>query len=367
MLLVATTALTLAGLVLLFLKPNEYTASTRVVTSESPNASLLGSVGRSLSSAARLLGDNQGGSYAQQFAILTSDGFLRPAVDSFRLVSVYDVADTKYPQDEALRLLRKRALFELDPEFEYLSISVTDENPRRAADMANFFTRRLNSESARLRNETATQYRAFIEARYRKAEQDVDSLLTQTKEFQRRYGVFDLPSQSQAFFTQVASLRAEMVRLEVQLETAKAEFGPESTQVRALQEAVSKATEQYNRALEGRERALPVSQAALPEMARQYANLKQQEEMQRSILEVVAPLFETAKLEESRRTAPLQVIDWARAPVFKSSPKRAFLSVMIAISSFILLTLWMVLLYVWRTQVPVWRRWLEPATAPHQP
>lgn len=316
--------------------PNEYRASARVLAPQPPMSSLVGSLGRNLSSAARLLGDNAGGDYSRYFAILTSPGFLQAVADTFQLTRVYELEDARFPRDATLREMQQRITFELDPEYEYLTLNVLDRDPRRAARIANHLVAALNRENSRLSLQTASEYRSFIERRYDEANRAIDSLLDASRDFQERYGVIDLPAQTQAFFEQMAAARGEITRLSVQLEAARAEFGPEHPQVAALEQGLATAQGDYDRALAGQEQALPVPRTRLPAMARQYAELERERQMQTAVMEVIGPMYETARLEETKRVEALQVIDPAHLPERKAEPRRSLIVLATTLSAFLL-------------------------------
>ena len=347
---VVLVALASAGLSLLL--PNEYRATTSMLVPDQSNSMLSSLIGGGgARAAARFLGSGlQASQYARSLAILTSRQVAEAAVDSFDLVRAYEVEGEENPRAAALAELQRRATFGVDNEYEYLFASVLDPSPRRAADVANFFARALTERSTDLATANAASYRVFIEARYQQANRDVDSLLDATKAFQQRYGVIDIGAQTQAFFMQLSSLRSEQVRQQIQVEALRQQFGPETPELRAAESALGVASQAYERARSGGERALPIAPEGLPQVVREYAELERERLLQKSTLEAVAPLYEAAKLEEQRRTDPVQVLDAAVAPSLKDGPKRSIL-VLIATASALLVSIAVVLLWhLWRRQ-----------------
>lgn len=352
-----------ASVAIALLTPSEYRASARVLAPQPPMSSMLGSLGRNLSSAARLLGDNSGGDYSRYFAIFTSPGFLQATADTFQLTKVYELEDAAFPRDATLREMSKRITFDVDPVYEYLSINVLDRDPRRAARMANYLVAALNRENSRLSLQTASEYRSFIERRYNEANHAIDSLLDASRDFQERYGVIDLPSQTQAFFEQMAEARGQITRLSVELEAARVEFGPEHPEVEARERALATAQSEYDRALAGQEQALPVARTRLPAMARQYAELERERQMQTAVMEVIGPMYETARLEETKQVEALQVIDPAHVPERKAEPRRAFVVVVGTVSALLLALAWAMLAGAWKRLGPSVRQRLRSAEA----
>ena len=345
---VVLVALTSAGLSLLL--PNEYRATTSMLVPDQSNSmlsSLLG--GGGARTAARFLGSGlQANQYSRSLAILTSRQVAEAAIDSFDLVRAYEIDDAENPRAAALEELQRRATFGVDNEYEYLFVSVLDPSPRRAAEMANFFARALVVRSNALATANATSYRIFIEARYRQANRDVDSLLDATKAFQQRYGVIDIGAQTQAYFTQLSALRSEQVRQQIQVEALRQQFGPETPELRAAESALAVASQAYDRARSGGERALPIAPEGMPQVVREYAELERERLLQKSTLEAVAPLYEAARLEEQRRTDPVQVLDAAVAPTRKDSPKRSVLVLVATISALMVSIATVLLWHLWR-------------------
>src|SRR5690606_20173841 len=280
---------------------------------------------------------------------LTSRTMLEAVVDSFDLVTVYETADSDFPREKAISMLEDNAEFEIDMEFDFLSISVLDRDPQRAADMANFFVRRLNVMNANLSTEGASNYRRSLERRYLEARAAMDSVLNATQEFQQAYGVFDLPTQTQAFFQQIGMLRQSMLEAEIQYEALRAQYGADNAQVRAMREVVDAANRKYSAALAGQERLLPVPQGSVPEVGREFVELEMERTIQRNILEVLGPLYEQARFQEERDLQAVQVDDEAIPPVKKAKPKRSIICILATLSAFFL-SAGFVLVYEW------WRR-----------
>lgn len=344
-----TAFVAVASVVISLLLPNWYRASARVLVPESQGGALSSILGNLPAGAAALFGGGPAGDYTRYLSILTSRTMLEAVVDSFDLVTVYETADSDFPREDAISMLEDNAEFEIDMEFDFLSISVLDRDPQRAADMANFFVRRLNVMNANLSTEGASNYRRSLERRYLEARAAMDSVLNATQEFQQAYGVFDLPTQTQAFFQQIGMLRQSMLEAEIQYEALRAQYGADNAQVRAMREVVDAANRKYSAALAGQERLLPVPQGSVPEVGREFVELEMERTIQRNILEVLGPLYEQARFQEERDLQAVQVVDEAIPPVKKAKPKRSIICILATLSAFFL-SAGFVLVYEW------WRR-----------
>ena len=243
--------------------------------------------------------------------------------------------------------LREQTDIQIDSQLDFLSISVLDESSERAAAMANLLVRELNRKNQALLSQNAGLYRLFVEGRYRQVEAALDSLLDASKSFQQAYGVFDLPAQTQAFFEQLGTLRAQEAQLRIEYEALRTQLVPEP-QFRSLEGALNAAARQYQNALSGQEAAFPVPRNAVPEVARQYASLERERLVQVSILEVVAPMYEAARMEEEHQTVAVQVLDEAVPPNRKAKPPRSLIVLMTAFSAFTVAALFALVFSWWR-------------------
>lgn len=342
-----TGTVAVAAVVLSLLLPNWYQASARLLLPTSGGgSSLAASLLRSLPAASALLGGTSSGDFIRYQAILTSRSLMEEAVDTFDLIEVYELEESPRPQELAVSALRGNTSFEVDIEFEFLSVSVLDQDPERAAAIANFLVRGLNRINATLSSQSAAGYRRFVEQRYVEARRAVDSLFDASQRFQQEYGVFDLPAQTEAFLTQLANLRAGEIQAQVQYEALRDQLGPNNAHVQALRDVTRAAERQYRRALEGSEEVLPVAQDSVPGVVRQYAALELEQLIQTSILEVIGPMYEQARLDEEREVEAVQVVDYAVPPKRKAKPKRSVIVIAATLSAFLLSVLF-VLLYTW--------------------
>lgn len=340
-------AVVTAGITLLV--PNYYRASATVLMPEGGSGPLSAAMFRNLPSAASSLFGGSSGDFVRYMAILRSRAVMESAVDSFQLVKVYDVEEEDHPREAAMTLLRDNFEVELDQEYDYLQISVSDVEPERAASIANFLVRRLNELNARLASQNAASYRQFIEERYFRARAEMDSVLDATAQFQREHGVYNLPTQAEGFFEQVANLRARALEAEIQYEALSAQYGPENTQVQTYREIAQSANRKYLNALQGEERLLPIPQTEVPSIGRRYVDLELERTIQQTILEVLGPMYEQARLQEEQQSQAVQVLDTAVPPVKKAGPKRTVIVLGAALSALILTILYLLVSSWWRS------------------
>lgn len=344
-----TTLVAIAAVIISLTLPNWYAASARVLPPESSGANpLTAALMRNAGSAASALLGGVSSDYARYLAILSSRRVLESAVEEFDLERVYKVQDKEAPREEALRQLADNVSFPVDEDFEFLSIVVLDQDPRRAANMANFLVRRLNEVNTELTSQSASSYRQFIEGRYEEAEMALDSVLSAGQAFQRRYGILDLGVQTQAYFTQMAELRGREVAAQIQAEALRTQYGPENEEVRMLDQVAASTQARIAELLGGGEATFPIPQSEMSNVARQYVDLQREAAVQGQILEVIQPLLEQARFEEEKRVEAVQVVDAAVPPQKKAKPRRSILVATATLSGFLLAALFVLLYSSWR-------------------
>lgn len=361
---VTTGIVAVASVVISLMLPNWYAAEARLLPPEGGSSSPLAAqlLSNLPSSASALLGGGSG-DYTRYLAILTSRTLLEAAVDSFNLVEVYDTKDSKTPREDAIKMFSDNLELSIDPEYEFLSVSVYDTDPQRSADLTNFMVRKLNQRNAQLASLNASNYRRFIEKRYYEAQAALDSVLTATEAFQREYGLYDLPTQTQGFLEYLATLRANEIQARIQYEALLEQYGAENAQVQQLREIAEAANRSYRQAVEGREDILPVPQASVPGVARRYVDLERERLMQMRILEVVAPMYEQARFDEEKEIQAVQVVDEAIPPAKKARPKRSIIVIVATFSAFMLSVIYALVYTWWKRNVVVYARKLQEATS----
>ncbi len=329
--------------------PNWYAASARVLPPEASGANpITAALMRNAGSAASALLGGVSSDYARYLTILSSRRVLEGVVEEFDLVRAYELQDNEHPEDAALRQLQSNVSFPVDEDYEFLSVVVFDTNPERAARMANYMVAQLNAINTELSSRTASNYRRFVEQRYQEAQVALDSLMDEGQAFQQRYGILDLDVQTQAYFGQLAELRASATLAEIQYEALRTQLGDENDEVRALGAVASAAQNKVDAMMAGGEAVLPVAQSEMSDVARGFLDLRREAEVQRQILEVVQPLVEQARFEEEKQVEAVQVVDAAEPPVRKAKPRRSVLVIVATVSGFLLATLFVLLYTAWQ-------------------
>ena len=245
-------------------------------------------------------------------------------IERFKLMEVYDA---KY-RSEARKELEKNTRISAGKKDGLLTIEFDDEDPKRAADIANAYVEELRRITSNLAITEAQQRRAFFE---KQLAQTKDKLAAAQRALQAA-GINEgaIRAEPKAAAEAYARLQAEITASEVRLQTMRgylAETAPEFLQ----------AQNQLN-ALRGqlaRREAVNTS-GAQGDYVDRFREFKYQE----TLFELFARQYEVARIDESREGAVIQVVDTATPPERKSKPKKALIAVVATLAAGFALLLW---------------------------
>jgi tyrosine-protein kinase Etk/Wzc len=256
--------------------------------------------------------------------ILKSGRVLSAVINKFDLVHVYKIKS--YPMEKTALELLDNVDFSTEEESS-LSITVYDEDPQRAADMANFFVAELSRTNTELQIQNAKANRSFIEERYNQNLIDLAAAEDSLRFFQKRYGVISMTDQVEASVKAAAELSGQLVIKEVQLEVEKRTSSSDHPAVVGTKfeiEELRKKIQQMNEPIKGQLFPMKVfiPFAEVPDLGTEYLRRYRNVEIQYKILQFITPIFEQAKVDEQRNTPSVVVLDRAMPAERKSRPKR---------------------------------------------
>jgi tyrosine-protein kinase Etk/Wzc len=267
-------------------------------------------------------------------AILESRRTMEAVVKKFNLLSVYDIKSGS--MERAVKRLAGNAFFDIEKNGN-ITITVVDESPLRAADMANYFVLTLNEVSIELGTQEARNNRLFLERRYRQAQDDMRLIEDSLRQFQERYGIYALPEQIKAAIEEVAQVHAQATVSEMELGILERSLGTGNPQTRLKISEI----EELNRKLRSlkfgsndgatkEDLSLFVPLKSVPELGMRYLRLYRNFEIQNKILQFIIPLYEQARVDEQKDLPAVLVLDKAYPPERKDGPKRSLI-VLVAI------------------------------------
>lgn len=334
-----TIGATILALVISFLLPNRFTATTRILPPQQTQSSAVAMLAQ-LNPLAAGLGKDLGLKNPSDLFVtmLKSRTVEDSLIDQFDLRKEYGY---KTYFDTREKLESRSSISSAKDSS--IVISVEDGDPKRAADMANAYVNELYKLSQTLAVTEASQRRLFFESQLETAKQDLAVAEGALRQTQEKTGLIQLDGQAKAIIESTAALKAQIAAREVQLQRVRLFATEQNPEYQGLQQELSGLRAQLARVEQtqtGGNGDIGIATAKIPaaglEYVRRYRDVKYYE----TIFELLAKQYEAAKLDEAKNAAIIQVMDKAVVPEKKSSPKRGLMTAIASFCTFFLASLW---------------------------
>jgi tyrosine-protein kinase Etk/Wzc len=333
--------------VIAFALPVWYKSTTVILPPSSSTSSLPAFLPKDLVGAASSFGLETPTEEIYQ-TVLGSRTLHEKLIERFNLREVYKMQG-KTPE-EVIDALSKHIKV-LTREDQAIEISVEDRDPKRATQLCQACVEELDHVYRNITSTTARNNRTYIGHRLDEINDSLSTLQDSLMNFQKQFNAIALPEQTQAMITAAADLKAEQLSNDIKLEVMRKSFGDNHPQVLQLRSTSHELLAKYNDIIEGREGNLFLSLQQLPELGRKYAELLRKIRIQGSLTEYTYPQYESAKIQEEKESANVQVLDPAREPSKKYWPPRRLI-VMIAAAASLLVTLVLILFHEYWHSLP---------------
>lgn len=282
----------------------------------------------------------------QYVSLLQSTTIADRIIDRFGLMEAYE---SKLRSD-ARRALDAHTRVSIGKKDGLITVEVDDTDPQRAADIANRYVAELRELSGSLALTEAQQRRAFFEGHLRATRERL--ALAQAELQSGGFNPGALKSEPRAAAESYAQLRAQATAAEVRLRVLRQSLADGTPEVQQQTATLAALRQQLARAEQ------PTQGAPSVDYVSRYREFKYQE----TLFDLFSRQYETARLDESREGALIQVIDTAAPADRRSSPKRARTTLLATAAAFLVLLLFVLLREAWRRAVSsghdseAWRR-----------
>lgn len=344
-----------AGIAYLIIAPNWYEATLTVVPSQRSQDSA------AMSLAAKLpFGfDSMTTDVQRIHAVLISVSVADAVIDKFDLQRRYG---TNYREKTRMALAEHcRAAF--DRKSSVVSLTCEDKDPKVAMQLASYFGEVGNRVFGRISASSAREERKFLEVQVTKARADVDEASEKLRQFQEEHKIIDLPEQSKAVISAMASIQGDMLSKQLQLSYLSSFSAPSESQVVQLQEQISI----MKRKLSQLEDESSVTHAAgsaagsgdkeffpdamrVPELRYQLEQLLREQKIQETLFFLLTQRYEMAKVDEARDTSTFQILDEPTLPAMRSRPRRVKTVVTTTALATVLAAAWLLVPLWWRSR-----------------
>lgn len=359
--------MTLVGLVvatiIAFVIPKRYEATVQLMPPDPQSmsttalmAAMAGSAGLP-SGAAGLASNLLGGktSGATFVGIVNSRTVQDDLIDRFDLRKVY--WSKKYV--DARKKLSERTSIAEDKKSGIITITITDNNPYRARDLAAAYVDELDKLVAQLSTSSAHRERIFLEGRLKAVKQDLDDVSRELSQFSSRNATLDVQNQGKALVEAAANLQAQLIAAESQLRGLEAIYSPNNVRVRSLNARIGELRRQLQK-MSGSANETSADLTSdqlypalrkLPLLGVTYYDLYRRTKIQEEVYEILTKEYELAKVQEAKEIPTVKVLDAPELPERKSFPPRLIIMVFGALLSLIAGMAWIVSGQFW-AQVP---------------
>jgi capsule polysaccharide export protein KpsE/RkpR len=346
----------LLSLVIVFVIPNQYESTARIMPPETAGGSTAllaaiagrGEFGGLGGLASSLLGARTSGPlFVDLLRSATVSGDL---IDRFQLQQIYH---KRYRVDTAKRLARRTSIVE-DKKSGVISINVEDSDPHRARDLAQAYLDELNLLVNRTATSSARQERIFIEQRLDGAQKGLENAQKEMSEFSSTHTAIDIKEQTRATVDAAAKLEDQLIFEKSELDSLRQIYGDENVRVRSAKARVGELQRELDMisgtsaplvndksgnpnlaATLDRTVADYPSLRQIPRLAVPYADIYRRVRIQETLYEMLTQQYELARIQEAKDVPVVRVIDLPGLPEKKSFPPRSLL--LLLINAFILI------------------------------
>ena len=268
-------------------------------------------------------------------ATMKISGTRRMMVEEFDLLQRYDVET----MTDGIEVLASKTTVDKTEEGT-IQISVLDEDPQMAADMANHYIALLDLTNRKISHKTASErldfIRELLEEEDRKLEEKMDLL----EEFQSEYNAISIEDQARAVIGAAAGMQTEAMELEISrqglilsgLDAGHDRVKKLQQEILLRQEAMAILRDGLEVGSGGLLRSktlqleldenlfLPLKQ--IPGVAQEFATREKDVLVQKALLQLLLQQEAEALIEAKNTTSTVQVLDPAVAPEIKARPRR---------------------------------------------
>ncbi len=207
-----------------------------------------------------------------------------------------------------------------------------------SAELSNSFVKALDLINRNKLTTTAKKTREFIGQQLAQTKTRLDSVENELMFFQEKNKTVSLPEQVNAAIDAAATIRAEIVKTEIEIGTLQNNFREDNKTLLALKDKLNQLKDQYAKMEMGSQDYL-VTFKNVPELGKKLANLLREVKIQNEIYSLLQQQYYKELIQENKDLPTVQVLDSAIPPLKASSPRIVFSAVVGGIFVFIFMCL----------------------------
>ncbi|MFT3913799.1 MAG: hypothetical protein QM704_06725 [Anaeromyxobacteraceae bacterium] len=324
-----TAGIAAASVVYVLVAPRWYQVQATLVPARSQRsggsgiASLLG--GDLASLAGGLEAATGGGADVQRIAaVLKSDTVTDAVIGKFALKERYSA---KY-LESAREVLWRRCGVKTLPKPGLVQIACEDKDPQFVKQMVEFFVEKGNEVFSRVNVSSATEEARFLERRVTDLRKQAADSAQAMREFQEKYKIVDLETQTRAVVSAVAGLQTQRINRQLELDFARRFASADESTLRQLRSQIAVVDGQLaelqaaEAASQTTPRSLMPPALEVPRLREQFESLYRDRKVSEATLVFALERLESAKANEARDVSTFMVLDPPALPDRHSRPKR---------------------------------------------
>jgi uncharacterized protein involved in exopolysaccharide biosynthesis len=326
------------GLVLCFVLPVRYTATTKIMPPQQTQSTAsmlmmnqLTSVGGG--SLAALAGGGMGLKNPNDIYIgmLTSRPVADAIIQKFGLMQAYHAKD--------MTKARKKLAGYTEVTSEkngFIAVSVTDKDKKRVAEMANAYTDQLRILTQTLAVTEASQRRLFYEEQLKQAKDALVAAELAFQQVQQQKGLVQLDAQAKAMIEGIAALRAQVAAKQVEVQALRSYSTEQNPDVQLAERELTSLQAEETR-MEQSNHSPGIAGLGLenvPAAGLEYLRAAHELAYRQALFDMLMKQYDAARLDEAKEAAIIQVVEPAIDPDKESSPKRGIILVLSAFVGF---------------------------------
>lgn len=301
--IVAAAAVLAAGVS--FLLPSWFRARSTLLPPDETNESSFGLLaGRIQSSALSSLGMTTTSTPSDVFAeILESRRLSEAAINRFDLMRLY----RRKGMDRTVKEFQRHLSVKVNAAG-ILIVSFEDRDARRAADVTNFLVSELDRFNVETYTTRGKRLRQFLERRLAEVQRQLTTAEDSLLRYERQRRV--LSGSESEKLSGVADILVQKFNLETQRAFVQGYSSPGSTELQNIDRQLS---------------ALNSELGKLPQVKLEGTRLTLDVDVQRRLLVLMTTQYEDARMQETRDTPTVTVLDVASPPQLRARPRRSFI------------------------------------------
>jgi tyrosine-protein kinase Etk/Wzc len=208
-----------------------------------------------------------------------------------------------------------------------ISITIKDQDPKRAAQIANAYVDELHNMNSKIAISDASLRRLFFSQQLEEEKNRLADAEVALKKTEEETGAIAPAGQTSVVISQVAQLQSQIIGREIQLQalrTSSTDQNPDVVRATNELEGLRTQLRELERSKPGHVPGdISFSPRGVPQAQLEYVRKQRDVTYHTLLFDLIARQYEGARLDEAKAAPLIQLVDPAEAPERKSAPFRA--------------------------------------------